>query len=74
VGTTVRIRKRQRDSGDRGELLPARDRGCVVPLPGRGRGEVAARLAVTARFPPTATGGFPRRASVFPMTKGAPGF
>ena len=32
---------RRRHPGDRGELLPARDRGCVVPLPVRGRGEAA---------------------------------
>ena len=37
-----RIREaRRRDSGDRGELLPARDRRRVVPLPVRGRGEAA---------------------------------
>ena len=34
---------RRRDPGDRGELLPARDRRRVVPLPGRGRGEAARR-------------------------------
>src|SRR6266536_858154 len=28
---------RRRRCGDQGELLPARDRGCVVPLPVRGR-------------------------------------
>ncbi len=32
---------RRRDPGDQGELLPARDRRCVVPLPVRGGGEAA---------------------------------
>src|SRR4051812_270034 len=34
---------RRRRRGDQGELLPARDRGRVVPLPVRGRGEAADR-------------------------------
>src|SRR5919206_499857 len=34
---------RRRRRGDQGELLPARDRGGVVPVPGRGRGEAAGR-------------------------------
>ena len=38
---------RRRDPGDRGELLPARDRRRVVPLPVRGRGEAARRSSAS---------------------------
>ena len=39
-----RIRRaRRRDRGDQGELLPARDRRRVVPLPARGRAAAAGR-------------------------------